>query len=82
MKESIDAKVIEPQKHISDIAPIYLEYKAAAKVVGTYGQNFLDQINPVSGRIHTSYSQMGADTTKNYSNICIIQIIFVPLYQI
>ena len=64
MKESIDAKVIEPQKHISTIAPIYLEYKAAAKVVGTYGQNFLDQINPVSGRIHTSYSQMGADTTR------------------
>jgi DNA polymerase I-like protein with 3'-5' exonuclease and polymerase domains len=64
MKDSIDAKVIEPQKHISSIAPIYLEYKAASKVVGTYGQNFLDQINPVSGRIHTSYSQMGADTTR------------------
>lgn len=64
MKESIDAKVIEPQKYISDIAPIYLEYKAAAKVVGTYGQNFLDQINPVSGRIHTSFQQLGADTTR------------------
>ena len=64
IKDSIDAKVIEPQKKISDIAPIYLEYKAAAKVVGTYGQNFLDQVNPVSGRIHTSYSQMGADTTR------------------
>lgn len=64
MKDSIDAKVIEPQKHISDIAPIYLEYKAAAKVVGTYGENFLEQINPVSGRIHTSFQQMGADTTR------------------
>ncbi len=64
MKESIDAKVIEPQKEVSDIAPIYLEYKAAAKLVGTYGQNFLDQINPVSGRIHTSYNQLGADTTR------------------
>lgn len=64
MKDSIDAKVIEPQKDVSDIAPIYLKYKAAAKVVGTYGQNFLDQINPISGRIHTSYSQMGADTTR------------------
>lgn len=64
MKDTIDAKVIEPQKNISDIAPVYLEYKAAAKVVGTYGQNFLDQINPVSGRIHTSYNQMGADTTR------------------
>lgn len=64
MKDSIDAKIIEPQKNISDIAPIYLDYKAAAKVVGTYGQNFLDQINPVSHRIHTSFSQMGADTTR------------------
>ena len=64
MKDTIDAKVIEPQKDISDIASVYLEYKAAAKVVGTYGQNFLDQINPVSGRIHTSYNQMGADTTR------------------
>ena len=64
IKDSIDAKIIEPQKNISDIAPIYLEYKAAAKVIGTYGQNFLDQINPVSGRIHTNFTQMGADTTR------------------
>lgn len=64
LTDSIDAKVIEPQKHICDIAPIYLEYKAAAKVVGTYGENFLQQINPVSGRIHTNFQQMGADTTR------------------
>ena len=64
IRESVDAKIIEPQKHISDIAPIYLEYKAAAKVVGTYGQNFLDQINPVSHRIHTNFMQLGADTTR------------------
>lgn len=64
MKDSIDAKVIEPQKDVSDIAPIYLDYKAAAKVVGTYGENFLDQINPVSRRVHTSFQQMGADTTR------------------
>ena len=63
-KQSIDAKIIEPQKHLSDLAPIYLEYKAAAKVVGTYGENFLKQINPISGRIHTSFQQMGADTTR------------------
>lgn len=64
LSDSIEAKVIEPQKHVSSIAPIYLEYKAYAKVVGTYGQNFLNQINPVSGRLHTSYSQLGADTTR------------------
>lgn len=63
-KKSIDAKVIKPQKAVSDIAPIYLEYKEAAKVTSTYGENFLQQINPVSGRIHSNYSQMGADTTR------------------
>ena len=64
MKKSVDAKVIKPQKQISSIAPIYLEYKAAQKVVSTYGENFIKQINPVSGRIHTNYQQLGADTTR------------------
>lgn len=64
IKDSVDAKVIEPQKDVCDIAPIYLEYKAASKVVGTYGQNFLDQINPISHRIHTNFMQLGADTTR------------------
>lgn len=63
-KKSVDAKVIKPQKHISTIAPIYLEYRAAQKVVSTYGENFLEQINPVSGRLHTNYQQLGADTTR------------------
>ena len=85
MKDSIDAKVIEPQKNISDIAPIYLEYKAAAKVVGTYGENFLEQINPVSGRIHTSFQQMGADTTRitsggkdKHNNIEYVNLLNLP----
>lgn len=64
IKKSIDAKVIKSQKNVSDVAPIYLAYKEAAKVTSTYGQNVLNQINKVSGRIHTNYSQMGADTTR------------------
>ena len=64
IKKSIDAKVIKPQKNVSDIAPIYLAYKEASKVTSTYGQNVLNQINKVSGRIHTNYSQLGADTTR------------------
>lgn len=64
IKKSVDAKIIKPQKHLSSIAPIYLEYRAAQKVVSTYGENFLVQINPVSHRIHTNYQQLGADTTR------------------
>lgn len=62
--ETLDAKVLKPQKHKSDLIPLYLEYKEASKVTSTYGENFLKQINPVSKRIHTNYSQMGADTTR------------------
>ena len=63
-KDSIDAKVLKPQAHKCSLIPIYLEYKEAVKTTSTYGENFLKQINPVSHRIHTSYQQMGADTTR------------------
>ena len=63
-KDSIDAKVLKPQKDKCSLIPLYLDYKEATKVTSTYGENFLKQINPVSGRIHTSYSQLGADTTR------------------
>lgn len=64
LKDSIDAKVLKPQKNKCSLIPLYLEYKEAIKVTSTYGQNFLDQINPISHRIHTSFSQLGADTTR------------------
>lgn len=63
-KDSIDAKVLKPQADKCSLIPLYIEYREANKVTSTYGQNFLEQINPVSKRIHTSYQQMGADTTR------------------
>lgn len=63
-KDSIDAKSLKPQKGKCSLIPLYLEYKEAVKVTSTYGENFLKQVNPVSGRIHTNYQQMGADTTR------------------
>lgn len=64
MKDSVEAKVIEPQSHISTIAYLYLKYKAAEKVTSTYGQNILNQINKVSGRIHTNFNQLGTNTGR------------------
>ena len=63
-KDSIDAKTLKPQKAKCSLIHIYLEYKEAVKVTSTYGENFLKQVNPVSHRIHTNYSQLGADTTR------------------
>lgn len=64
MKKSTEASVIEGQKHIHPIADIYLEYGAAQKVVSTYGQNFRDLVNPVTGRIHSQFNQIGTDTHR------------------
>lgn len=63
-KDSIEAKVIEPQQDKSTIAYLYLQYKAAKKTTSTYGQNVIDQINEKSGRLHTNFNQLGTDTGR------------------
>lgn len=70
MKKSIEASVIEPQKSVSPLADVYLDYKSASKVTSVYGQNFLNSINPVSGRIHTNFNQL-MDTGENLPYISI-----------
>lgn len=64
MKKSVDATIIEGQMDKSSISKPYLAYKAAQKVVSTYGQNVIDLINPATGRIHTNFNQIGTDTFR------------------
>lgn len=58
MKKSVESKFIELQANRSTIVPLYLEYSAAFKVVTSFGQNFLNAINPVTHRIHPTFNQM------------------------
>lgn len=58
MKKSVESKFIELQASKSSIVPLYLEYSSAFKVVTSFGQNFLDAINPVTQRIHPTFNQM------------------------
>lgn len=58
MKKSVEAKIIKPQKDVSPIAELYLTYKGCEKTCSTYGQNFIDNVNPISGRLHTNFSQL------------------------
>lgn len=57
-KTSVGALNIAKYKDKFPIVDTYLTYKEQMKVVGSYGQNFLDQINPITGRIHTNYYQI------------------------
>ena len=57
-KDSVEEGVLQHQVNDFDILEPYLEFKGYSKVVSTYGQNFLDQINQYTGRIHTSFQQL------------------------
>lgn len=68
MKKSVESKFIELQANRSTIVPLYLEYSAAFKVVTSFGQNFLDAINPITHRIHPTFNQM-MDTGERLPHI-------------
>lgn len=60
-KDSVLEKVLASQKGINDeFLKIYFDYKEHAKVCSTYGQGHLNMINPITGRIHTVFKQLGA----------------------
>lgn len=60
-KDSVVEKLLAKQKGIDDkFLELYFNYQEAAKVCSTYGQNYLDAVNPFTGRIHTTFKQLGA----------------------
>ena len=58
MKDSVDKKVLASQKGKNSIISTYIEYTEHQKTVSTYGENWFDYINPVTGRIHSNYKQI------------------------
>lgn len=64
-KDSIDASVLEPQRNVNpEFYDIYLAYTEAQKVCSTYGQNYLNAINPYTNRLHTTFRALGTDTGR------------------
>lgn len=72
IKDSISDKVIAKQKGIDDEFlrlfygkgdpeddDYYMGFQGASKVVSTYGQTYINAINPYTGRIHTNFKQLG-----------------------
>ena len=59
--ESVMEKVLSSQKGIDDkFLELYFKYQGYYKVISSFGQGHLNAINPVTGRIHTVYKQLGA----------------------
>lgn len=62
--KSADIKLIEPQKARCSIIEPYIEFKKTGQLVKAFGEKFLKLINPVSGRIHADFYQLGTDTGR------------------
>jgi len=59
---STDSEVLESIEH--PIAKKILEHRTLSKLLGTYVRALPEQINPATGRIHTSYNQAVAATGR------------------
>lgn len=62
-KHSIEKKILEPQKELFPILPIYLDYKEASHQVSSFGMNFINQLDE-NDRLHTKFHQLGTDTCR------------------
>lgn len=64
-KDTVLEKHLKSQKGIDDeFLKLYFTYQEYAKLVSSFGQGHIDAINPRTGRIHTNYKQLGADTGR------------------
>lgn len=57
-KKTVEEKVIGQFKLQFPVLELYFDYKAAVKQTSTYGLSWQSMINPVTGRIHTSFQQL------------------------
>jgi len=58
VEDTNEKTLLKYQKH--EIISTILEYRGYTKQITTYGEKFLDHINPATGMIHTQYNQLGA----------------------
>jgi DNA polymerase-1 len=61
---STNAAVLEELQGEHKVVDLMLEYRELSKLQSTYVKSLPEQINPETGRIHTSFSQTGAVTGR------------------
>lgn len=61
---STDSSVLEELAKDYKICGLILDYRKLAKLKSTYVDELPQRINPITGRIHTSFNQTGTDTGR------------------
>ena len=65
---STDANSLENLKGLHPVVDLILDYRQISKLKSTYVDTLPELINPVTGRIHTSYNQVGSATGRMSSS--------------
>lgn len=64
-KDSVLEKQLKTQKGVNDeFLKLYFDYKESEKVVSSFGQGHLNAVNPITGRIHSTFKQLGASSGR------------------
>jgi DNA polymerase-1 len=61
---STAASVLEELQSAHPVVELILEHREIAKLKSTYADALRAQVNPTTGRVHTSYSQIGSVTGR------------------
>ena len=63
--ESKELKLIKKQKKVNpEFVSLFAEFSRLQKLVSTYGPQYVNAINPKTGRIHTEFRALGTDTGR------------------
>jgi DNA polymerase-1 len=64
MPESTHSWQLQPLAHDYPAVAKLLKYRTVQKALTSYGENILEEINPITGRIHADFYQIGAPTGR------------------
>ena len=63
--ESKEIKLLKKQRKINpEFVELFANYSRLQKLVSTYGPQYVNAINPKTGRIHTEFRALGTDTGR------------------
>lgn len=63
--ESAETKLLKKQRNVNPkFVELYENYSKLQKLISTYGLQYINAINPNTGRIHTEFRQLGTDSGR------------------
>jgi DNA polymerase-1 len=67
IEDSVNRQVLERLEVEHPIIKSILEYRKLQKLVTGYGEGLLERLNPVTGRLHCSFLQLGTESGRSSS---------------